>query len=217
MEPSPPTPQPESRAESLPLIGCDLALDFTNTSSGRGHHTHLEHLRSAEHVVAWARHAKALAPADGDWILAALKADEALAARLLKRALALREIVYAIGVEVAARRRAPAEAVDALAHVHAACIGKARLTPHGGGFVWSWAPQEAPIEAVLGPIALSALTLLTQADLSRIKQCQGDHCGWLFLDTTKNKSRRWCEMEVCGNRAKQKRHQSKLRKATVAG
>ena len=53
--------------------------------------------------------------------------------------------------------------------------------------------------------ALSALTLLTQADLSRIKQCQGDHCGWLFLDTTKNKSRRWCEMEVCGNRAKQKR------------
>src|SRR5579884_3411244 len=113
---------PPSRADRLPLIGCDLALDFTNTSSGRGHHSHLEHLRSAEHVVAWARHAKALAPADGDWILAALKADEALAARLLKRALALREIIYAIGVEVSARRRAPAEAVDQLAHVHAACI-----------------------------------------------------------------------------------------------
>jgi predicted RNA-binding Zn ribbon-like protein len=211
-----PTP-PESRAGRLPLVGCDLALDFTNTSSGRGHITHLEHLRTADNLVGWARHAKVLAPADGEWMLLALAADEALAARFLKRGLALREIIYAIGAEVAGRRRAPADTVEALAHVHAACIAKARLTPHGVGFVWSWAPQEAPIEAVLGPIALSALTLLTQADLSRIKQCQGDHCGWLFLDTTKNKSRRWCEMEVCGNRAKQKRHQSRLRRALAAG
>jgi predicted RNA-binding Zn ribbon-like protein len=207
---------PESRAGKLPLIGCDLALDFTNTSSGRGHHSHLEHLRSAENVVSWARHAKALALADSESILTALQTDEGLAARFLKRALALREIIFAIGVEVASRRRAPDESVNALAYAHAACIAKARLTPHGGGFVWSWSPEEAPVEAVLGPIALSALTLLTQADLSRIKQCQGDHCGWLFLDTTKNKSRRWCEMEVCGNRAKQKRHQSKLRKAMAA-
>jgi predicted RNA-binding Zn ribbon-like protein len=214
METSPIT---ESRAAKLPLVGCDLALDFTNTSSGRGHHAHLEHLRTAENVVAWARHAKVLAQGDGEWMFSALAADEGLAMRFLKRALALREIIYALGVEVAARRRAPPDSVEALAHIHAACIAKARLTPHGAGFVWSWAPQEAPIEAVLGPIALSALTLLTQADLSRIKQCQGDHCGWLFLDTTKNKSRRWCEMEVCGNRAKQKRHQSRLRRATAAG
>jgi predicted RNA-binding Zn ribbon-like protein len=75
---------------------------------------------------------------------------------------------------------------------------------HEGGFVWAWSADEGPIEAILGPIALSALTLLTQSDLSRIKQCQGDHCGWLFFDTTKNRSRRWCEMEVCGNRAKQR-------------
>ena len=49
------------------------------------------------------------------------------------------------------------------------------------------------------------MTLLSGSDLSRIKQCPGDHCGWLFFDTTKNKNRRWCEMEVCGNRAKQRR------------
>src|ERR1700744_5475221 len=97
MESSVVSPEADSRAGRLPLVGSDLALDFTNTSSGRGHHTHLEHLRSAENVVAWARHAKALAPADGEWILNALKADEALATRFLKRALALREIIYTIG------------------------------------------------------------------------------------------------------------------------
>ena len=52
-------------------------------------------------------------------------------------------------------------------------------------------------------------TLLQQADLARVKQCAGEKCGWLFFDATKNKSRRWCEMEVCGNRAKQKRFQRK--------
>ena len=67
------------------------------------------------------------------------------------------------------------------------------------------------VEAVLGPISLSALTTLLQADLTRVKQCQGEKCRWLFFDATKNKSRRWCEMEICGNRAKQKRHGARLR------
>jgi predicted RNA-binding Zn ribbon-like protein len=70
---------------------------------------------------------------------------------------------------------------------------------------WRWDTAQAPVEAVIGPIALSAIELVTRADCARIKQCAGDHCGWLFLDTTKNNRRRWCEMEVCGNRAKQKR------------
>jgi predicted RNA-binding Zn ribbon-like protein len=41
-----------------------------------------------------------------------------------------------------------------------------------------------------------------ERDLSRTKRCEGKECGWLFFDATKNKSRRWCEMRVCGNRAK---------------
>ena len=75
------------------------------------------------------------------------------------------------------------------------------------------AERSTPIEAVLGPISLSAITILTQGDLSRIKQCQGEKCGWLFFDTSKNKSRRWCEMEICGNRAKQRRHSARARRA----
>jgi predicted RNA-binding Zn ribbon-like protein len=58
---------------------------------------------------------------------------------------------------------------------------------------------------------LSALSVLTGSDLSRIKRCPGDHCGWLFYDATKNRRRRWCEMEVCGNRAKQKRRRRRDR------
>jgi predicted RNA-binding Zn ribbon-like protein len=206
---------PASRAGTLPLVGSDLAFDFTNTASGRGGPMHKEHLRCAEHVVAWARHARVLTPGDGQWLAALVVREEPLGVGLLRRALELRDVIYAIGRDVAAGEQPSAGQVDGLARIHAVCVARARLVPHGAGFVWAWDPKEAPVEAVLGPVALSALTLLTQGELSRVKQCQGDHCGWLFFDTTKNKSRRWCEMEVCGNRAKQRRHQGR-RKAMAA-
>ena len=195
---------PPSRVVSLALIGGELALDLANTSSGRGFPGELEHLSRPEHVAEWAGHARILAPEDAAWLAEAVK-DETLGARLLGDALSLREDVYQLGRAIAAGRPAPPERVANLARAHARALARAKLAPIGGNFGWTWAPREAPVEAVLGPISLSALTLLQQADLTRVKQCQGEKCGWLFFDATKNKSRRWCEMEVCGNRAKQKR------------
>jgi predicted RNA-binding Zn ribbon-like protein len=206
-------PFADSRAGSLALIGGELAFDFTNTSSGRGWPTHQEHLRSAQNVVDWAQHAKLLGPADFEWLQAAVSANPRLGERMLQRALELRENIFAIAFEIAAGRPAPKPHVDKLTQTHAACLACAKLTLIEGRYFWSWTPRESAIEAVLGPIALSALTTLTQADLSRVKQCQGDKCGWLFFDTTKNKSRRWCEMEVCGNRAKQRRHSARIHRA----
>lgn len=201
-----------SRAGALPLVGSELAFDFTNTSSGRGGPQHVEHLRTAEHVVIWARHAKILTAGDAEYIRKGIDASPALGDRLLVRALALREVVYAIGTACAHGRRPATDDVDALAGVNAACIHKARLSPWEANFAWVWHPQDGIVEAILGPIALSALTMLVQTDLTRIKQCAGEHCGWLFIDTTKNKRRRWCEMEVCGNRAKQKAHRARTRR-----
>jgi predicted RNA-binding Zn ribbon-like protein len=198
-----------SRAGVLPLIGSELAFDFTNTSSGRGGPRHIDHLRTPEHLLMWARHAKMLTPRDGGYLAKRVAANAALGAQLLDRALTLREVIYAIGIACARGRRPRSEHVDALAHVHAAAILKARLSPCEANFAWVWRPEEGVIEAILGPIALSALTMLSQADLTRVKQCGGEHCGWLFFDTTKNKRRRWCEMEVCGNRAKQKAHRAR--------
>ncbi len=195
----------ELRAAALPLIGNELALDLANTASGRGTPTHLDHLGRPEHVVAWARHARALSPADGERLETALAANPKLAARLLKRAHELREVVHAVGAALAAGREVDAASVAHLMRIHADCVARARLVHDDGHYVWSWDPADGVVEAVLGPVTLSALTLLTQSDLSRIKQCRGERCGWLFFDTTKNKSRRWCEMEVCGNRAKQRR------------
>ena len=71
---------------------------------------------------------------------------------------------------------------------------------------------ETPLEAALGPVALAAVALATERDFSRVKECGGQACGWLFYDVSKNNRRRWCEMEVCGNRAKQRRHAERLKR-----
>jgi len=203
---------PPSRAGSLPLIGSELAFDFANTCTGRGGSHYVEHLRTPEHVVLWSRHAKVLTPADGELVARRIAEDPALGADLLRRAVALREVIYRIGAAVA-HGGTPAEAdTDALAATHAACVARARLAPFGGNFVWQFRAADGIAEAILGPVTLSALTLLAQADVGRIKQCSGDHCGWLFFDTTKNKRRRWCEMEVCGSRAKVRRYRARQRK-----
>ena len=70
-----------------------------------------------------------------------------------------------------------------------------------------------PVEAALGPIALAAVRLFTEGDFPRIRECGGHACGWLFYDRSKNNRRRWCEMEVCGNRAKQRRLAARRRGA----
>ncbi len=96
-----------SRAATLTLVGGELALDFANTSSGRGSEALQEHLQAAGDVVDWAAHARVLPPADADWLKKAAADDPALGKKLLSSALALREDVYEVGAGLAAgdRRR----------------------------------------------------------------------------------------------------------------
>src|SRR5436305_12781421 len=110
---------PPSRAGSLTLIGGELALDFANTSSGRGWPTHQEHLRRAVDVADWAGHARVLPPDDAAWLREAAASDAALGERLFQAALALRENIFALGVEIAAGRPAPTERIEGITRAHA--------------------------------------------------------------------------------------------------
>jgi len=194
-----------SRAGTLALVGGELAFNFANTTSGRGGPRRLEHLRTADDIAVWAHHAKIIGKQSVRDLQRRFGANPRLADLLLRRGLELRDVVYRIGVALAARRPARSGDVDCMTRIHAECVRVGRLRKIEGIYGWTWNIIAYPVEAILGPIALSALSLVCQADLSRIKQCPGRDCGWLFFDTTKNKNRRWCEMEVCGNRAKQKR------------
>lgn len=204
-----PSKVPESRAGSLPLVGGALALDFCNTASGRGTDGAQNHIVSAEHLLSWAQHSGLI-----DTIAAARSqrlcdADSAFGLRLLARALALRDAIYRLDAALAQGRAPDQDDIDIVAGTHAACLAKGRLAIRDGVFGWTWRLEDAPAEVILGPIAASAMSIVTEADRARLKQCPGRHCGWLFLDTTKNNRRVWCEMEICGNRAKQRRRRGR--------
>jgi predicted RNA-binding Zn ribbon-like protein len=199
------TAPPPSRAGSLPLIADDLALDFANTESGRGFPSHENHLREAEHVAQWLKHAKALPAEDADWLKGEVSERADLAADLMTQAIALRDAIHDIGAALGRRAKPPAASLADLSALNARCVAKAALAPGVLSCRWRWSVRAAPVEAALGPIALAAVKLFTEGDLHRIRECGGHACGWLFHDRSKNNRRRWCEMEVCGNRAKQRR------------
>jgi predicted RNA-binding Zn ribbon-like protein len=76
---------------------------------------------------------------------------------------------------------------------------------------WVWELTEAPATAIVGPVAWQAADLLAEGNLDRLKECPGDNCGWLFLDTSRNRSRTWCSMKTCGNAAKVKRFRQRAK------
>ena len=207
------SPDPPSRAGSLDLIADDLALNFANTESGRGFPSHQNHFRGAGNVVEWLRHAKALPVEEADWLRKRVGERADLAADLLAQAVALREAIHDIGAALGRHAKPPEAALASLSALHARCVAKAELAPGALSCRWTWSVRASPVEAALGPIALAAVRLFTEGDFHRIRECGGHACGWLFYDRSKNNRRRWCEMEVCGNRAKQRRLTARRREA----
>ena len=202
-----------SHAGSLDLIADDLALNFANTESGRGFPSHQNHFLEAANVVEWLRHAKALPVEETDWLQAHVAKRADLAGDLLATAVELRDAVHDIGVALGHRAKPPEAALASLSALHARCVAKAELAPGVASCRWQWSVRVSPVEAALGPIALAAVRLFTEGDFGRIRECGGHACGWLFYDRSKNNRRRWCEMEVCGNRAKQRRLAARRREA----
>src|SRR5262245_3974778 len=191
-----------SRADSLDLVGGELALDFTNTSSGRGFLSHQEHLRDFDTIMQWVEHARVMAPSDCTYVRTTVAKRPKLGRAVFEQALKIRELIWTIGTALAEQRPVSEKLRASLTAAHAESLRFAEMKMRDGAYIWTWDPRRDVLGAILGPITLSALTLLMEKELSRTKRCAGMECGWLFFDTTKNSRRRWCEMRVCGNRAK---------------
>ena len=123
----------------------------------------------------------------------------------LARALAVREALYRVFAAVArGRRPRPADLALVNEQVPSAFV-RSRIAPAGEGFVLKVEASPDDLSSPLGPVVKSAIDLLTSGEIDRVRTCAADTCEWLFLDTTKNRTRRWCDMKVCGNRAKVRR------------
>jgi predicted RNA-binding Zn ribbon-like protein len=181
------------------------ALDFVNSVDRMTHRPWVERVKGYGDLLSWSSAAGTL-PEGSAELARAARARPAEAAAALSRARELREALYRIFAAVVAGT-SPAEADLARMNAELArALSRARVESAGGGFAWGWDVGAPELDRPLWPIVRSAAELLTSSERALVKRCASDTCLWLFLDGTKNHARRWCDMKVCGNRAKVRRH-----------
>jgi predicted RNA-binding Zn ribbon-like protein len=200
-------PKQGKRADFPRLLGGNLCLDFANTIEGRLDPHPIEFLRSYEDVVHWCEHVGMLNHVQAARLLEAAKTSPEITAVYFKRAIELRDALYRIFLAQAYQTQPSQSDIDYLKHTYITALSHAELSQTPQGYQWQWHTDRDTPDALLWSIAHAAVELLSSSDVQRIKECPGaDDCGWLFLDTSKNRSRRWCSMEGCGSRVKM-RHQ----------
>ena len=208
---------PTSPPKKFQFVGGEVCLDFTNTVGGKRGLSTREYLNCYADFVSWCRQADLLNATKADALLrsAARHADESGAA--LRGAIALREAIYRIFAALASNESPQASDLDHLNTELSTHLGRLRLASSKKRFNWTWLNSDDALDQPLGPIARSAADLLTTPHLlEQVRQCEGDTCGWLFVDSTKNHSRRWCVMSDCGNVAKVRRFRLKNRRTRSA-
>jgi predicted RNA-binding Zn ribbon-like protein len=184
-----------------------LCLDFTNTIRSRPLSDKLDLIRSYEDLLSWARQATILTPGETAMLDELARQQPRAAADALSRVLALREALYRVFSARAAGLPASGADLHTINRSIGRAMSKAGLSPSArGGYEWGWPGVPVGLDRIAWWVARSATELLTSTDLTSVRECAGYDCGRLFMDGTKNGSRRWCDMATCGNRAKGRRH-----------
>jgi predicted RNA-binding Zn ribbon-like protein len=211
------------------LVGARPCLDFVNTVGGRVSHDEAKSVRDfADRItrddlpdyaslLRWSVFSSLIGPGEADRLRGLAQRSPPAARRVLRRALRLREALYRIGkamVEGWAPPTADLQVLDR--EVHQA-RRRQRLVARRRRLESEWIADPLRLDRMLWPIALSAATLFGSDDIGQLKQCTGSPCGWLFVDTTRNHSRQWCQMSDCGNRAKVRRFRQRQRRHRARG
>jgi predicted RNA-binding Zn ribbon-like protein len=184
-----------------------LSLDFANTAEWHASELPTEHIGGYTDLVAWGEQAGLLSTDQARTLRQrAARAPQKVEA-VLDEALVLREAIYRIFSSTAAGGRPSVADLDLLAEHLKNAITSGQLALQDGSYDWRWPADDLSLSRMLWPVASDAVDLLRSNVLDRVGQCADDRgCGWLFFDTSRNHSRRWCSMESCGNRAKARRH-----------
>lgn len=200
-------------SRTVSLWGTHLCLDFTNTVEWHAGDNPIDLLKSYRDLVVWAEHARLLQRSDSAALLDQARIDSAAAEAVFTGAVELREALYRIFGSVVKGRDPAPEDMEIFNRSLSRAMCKAQIKSDKGGFSLDLTDDRDSLEWFINPIAWSAAETLRSGELHRLKQCADDSCGWLFWDVSRNRSRRWCSMEDCGNRAKAKRYYRKKKKS----
>jgi predicted RNA-binding Zn ribbon-like protein len=202
-------------AGNMALLGGTLCLDFANTANWHRSEHPEELLNDYGDLVAWAVHTDIVNEDEAAALLHEATLHPAEAMGIRERAISLREAIYRIFVAISEQQRPAVEDLELLNTEIQPALAHGRIVETDDGFTWDWADDRQTLDHILWPVARSAADLLASAQLERARQCADERCGWLFLDMSRNHSRRWCSMEECGNRNKAREYYRRQKQERV--
>lgn len=188
----------------------DISLDFANTNNWHASAHPEENLHNYDDLVAWGK-AAGIITLETNQQTCLLGDERPFEAEIIyQHALQLREAIYHVFSHRYAGTPIPAEDLGLINTTVSVAMTHRRVVPTGDDFVWEWDRDCDDPDMILWKVAIAATNLLTSDKVQRVRECEDDRgCGYLFIDMSKNHSRRWCSMESCGNRAKAQRHYSR--------
>jgi predicted RNA-binding Zn ribbon-like protein len=201
-------PSPKSPFE---FTGGSLCLDYVNTVNSRGSDHPEDLLVSYDALVQWASEAGALPAKTAAHLRALAKDSPGRAHAVMREAIQLRDSLYDLFLALSEKRTVPESGLACLNRALQRASQHARLVGESAQFRWEWIAPHEHLDSILWLVARSAADLLTSENVEFIGQCASINCGWVFVDTTKNHRRRWCDMRSCGNRDKARRYYQRTR------
>ena len=196
-------------AANLSLLGGRPCLDFVNTLDWRGTDKPVESLHNYQDLVAWTRHAGMISAKEANNLNQRSKKRPSKQTKVLSKAIKLRETIYRIFSSLSEGKPATDKDLAAFNKYLSQIMKNSQIVRTEDGYHLDSRAEMTKLGWILNPLIHSAADLLVSDELKRVKKCGDPACGWLFLDTSRNKSRRWCDMSDCGNRAKAKRFYTK--------
>jgi predicted RNA-binding Zn ribbon-like protein len=193
------------------LTGGQLALDLANTVSRRDDpERRKDHLESYRDLVSFARQSGVVSPKQAGELLVHGERHGGQARRSFVEAVRLREAVYRAFAAIAQGRKATEADLELIGDYARKALQHRCLFRANGGYRWEWRENNT-LDRIVWPMSQAAVDLLTSDELRIVRFCEAPDCEWLFLDHSRNRSRRWCDMTTCGNRQKARRHYQRSR------
>jgi predicted RNA-binding Zn ribbon-like protein len=189
----------------LPIVGGNLALDFANTVDDPLGPARHDHVSTYDELLVWSARVGMLHAGELKTLRRSAKRRPRAASAAVRRAQELRDAVNGVFGAVASGETVPSERWAVLRRAASDGLSHAAAHPSGVGYGLEWSAEE--LLTPVWMVADAAVMLLRSGDLRRVKQCAG--CPWLFLDSSRSGSRRWCSMEDCGTHEKIKRYVAK--------
>jgi predicted RNA-binding Zn ribbon-like protein len=178
------------------FIAGNLALDLVNTVAFRADVARRQdHLQRAEDVRRWASQAQLPDEVTAEW-------SRRVGASAVRHIREVREQLFAVFHAIAVDDPIPADGLARIGTALHVCSARRRLSTDGDDVRWRWRASARSTDHLLYPVLTAAIDLLISGSRGVIRQCEGTGCGWLFLDRSNARKRRWCSMADCGNRNK---------------